>query len=87
MKKRITVINKVFDILVADGLEKSPTQLAKATRSSESTVRGAISRIRKMGYAIYANVQKDRRGNEKVLYRCGEPTRYMESTGSTMVRQ
>ena len=86
MSKRLPIIYKIYNALVVDQAEKTPAQLAKMAKTTESTVRKSISNIRKLGYAIYANVKVDKRGAEKVVYRCGNPTNYMIKTGSTMTR-
>ena len=87
MKNRKSIIETVYNILVVDGAERTPTQLAKAAKTTEHSVRSAISRIRaQCGEAIYANVKTDRKGVEKVVYRVGTPTKYMTKTGSTLTR-
>lgn len=86
MAKRKSIIETIYNTIVVDGAVKTPTQLAKLARTSEPTVRSTISRIRRLGFAIYANVKVDKKGTEVVTYRHGEPTTYMKRVGSTMTR-
>ena len=86
MAKRKSISETLFNTIVVEQKVKTPAQLAKIAKTTEPTVRSTISRIRKLGYAIYANVNRDKRGNEVVTYRLGEPTKYMMRVGSTMTR-
>lgn len=50
-------------------------------RFSAGNPRDVIFKLRQEGYAIYANKRMNKKGEEKVKYRLGSPTRSLVAAG------
>lgn len=66
---------KIFDVLVSRGEQRTAAQLAAQLKTTTKTVAARISEIRDEGFAIYANRRTDGSGRTKTFYRHGNPTR------------
>lgn len=74
---------KIFDVLVTRGEQRTAAQLAAQLKTTRGTVLARISEIRDEGYVIYANQRTDGSGRTKTFYRHGTPTRSMVRAART----
>lgn len=75
---------KIFNVLVKRGEQRTAAQLAAQLGTTPGTVAARISEIRDEGFAIYANRRTDSSGRVKTFYRHGSPTRAQVRMGRTL---
>ena len=77
---------KIFQMLVVEGKQKTAAQLAAQLSTTKATVAARISEIRDEGYAIYANRRTDTAGRTKTFYRHGTPSRAVVAAGRALMK-
>lgn len=82
----MTMKDKIFDVLVNRGEQRTAAQLAAQLRTTPATVAARISEIRDEGFAIYANQRTDTKGRVKTFYRHGAPRRSEVAAGRLLTK-
>lgn len=77
---------KIFQMLVVEGKQKTAAQLAAQLSTTKATVAARISEIRDDGYPIYVNSRTDTAGRTKHFYRHGAPSRKMAQESRALRR-
>ena len=80
----MTLKDKVFNVLVTDGKQRTAAQLAAQFNTTTATVAARVSEIRDEGYVIHSNRKVDTKGRVKYFYRHGSPTKAMIAAGRFM---
>jgi hypothetical protein len=78
----MSLIDKVFNLVVVEGREVSAKQMASYFGTSTSSIAARISELRtREGFAIYANKRTDTKGRVTTFYRHGTPSRAVVAAG------
>lgn len=78
----MSILDKVFNVLVVDGREASAKQMASWFGTTPSSISARVSELRtNEGFAIYANKRTDSNGRTTTFYRLGTPTRAVVAAG------
>lgn len=82
----MTMKQKIFNVLVQRGEQRTAAQLAAQLGTTSQTVVARVSELRDAGYTIYANKRTDTKGRVKTFYRYGAPTRTMVAAGRHLLK-
>jgi len=77
----MTLKQKIFQVLVTEGKQRTAAQLAAQLKTTAGTVVARISELRDEGYTIHSNQRTDKAGRTKTFYRYGAPTRNQIAAG------
>jgi predicted ArsR family transcriptional regulator len=78
----MSILDKVFNVLVVEGREASAKQMATWFGTTPNSIASRVSELRcNEGFAIYANKRTDSNGRTTTFYRRGTPARAVVAAG------